>query len=427
MLLRSSVVFRVSSVPIHDGAVVVRSGRIQAVDAADTFVTTGRDDVVNLPDMAILPGLVNAHTHLELSRLGGKWPRPACFTDWLRKMIGYNHGLRKWPWWRWQTRRSVRAGLAASVAAGTTLVGDISSTGLATDVLSSAAIRSIVFLEALGWDPTAVERTGKQLWSRIEPGPQGRMRRGVSPHAPYSTTASLYESCHTIADQLRCQLATHLSETPEELEFCQAGTGPLRELLDELAVLPEGWEPPGRSPVGYVESLGVFDRGILVAHGNYLADGDVAILKKSGSAVVYCPRSHDYFGHARHPFRELMEAGVTVALGTDSLASSPSLSILDEMRFLHGKYPDLPPVKVLELGTLAGATALRTERHVGTIEPGKRADLVAVKLGSDPSRDPYEALLHPDTRVMLVLCDGHVAYDPLHLVPDHLHEEAAAR
>jgi aminodeoxyfutalosine deaminase len=427
MLLRSPIVFPVSDLPIFDGVVVVRHGRIQAVGPAHTFVTGGRDDVVELPGTALLPGMINAHTHLELSHLAGKIAKPDCFTDWLGAMIRSRVRTQLRPWRRWATRRSIRRGLKESVRAGVTLLGDVCATHLAPALFMTAPIRTVAFLEVLGLDPADADATGRELWALIEKGAHDHMRLGVSPHAPYSTSRELYEYCDLIARRLRCQLTTHLAETREEAEFCEKGTGPLRELIDSLGVLPRDWAPSGLTPTEQVESCGVFGRSILVAHANYVSDDDIGILRRSRSAVVYCPRSHAYFGHDEHPFRRLMEAGVTVALGTDSLASSPSLSILDEMRFLREQMPDLSNETILELGTLAGAAALRSERRLGSIEPGKRADLVALRLGADPDDDPHDALWHPATETVLSLCDGSIAYDPHRLIPHELRAEAAVR
>lgn len=425
MLLRCPLVFPVSGPPIRDGVVVVRNGRIQAVDPARTFATAGRDDLIELPGTALLPGLVNAHTHLELSGLAGRIPKPPSFAAWLRQMIAWRIRSRRWPWWRWNLKRALRRGLGMSIAAGTTLVGDVSASHQSPAVLGRAPIRSVAFLEVLGRDDDTAGEKGRQLWEAVQPGARDHMRLAVSPHAPYSTGRALYEFCDVIARRQPCQLATHLAESPEEIEFCTAGTGPLRELFDELGVMPEGWEPPGRRPIPLVASYGVFGRSILVAHANYVDDADVRVLRESGSAVVYCPRSHAYFGHEPHPLVALREAGVPVALGTDSLASAPSLSVLDEMRFLRESRPDLADELILELGTLGGATALRSERRLGTVEPHKRADLVVVELGAEPGENPYEALWHPDTRVVLSLVDGGVAHDPRRLVPRPLQAEAA--
>jgi cytosine/adenosine deaminase-related metal-dependent hydrolase len=176
--------------------------------------------------------------------------------------------------------------------------------------------------------------------------------------------------------------------------------------LLRAALWTGGFNPPGTSPIKALAEAGFFDRARLVAHGNYLDEVEIEILRRSRSTVVYCPRSHDYFGHRDHPCRRLLAAGAAVALGTDSLASSPSLSLLDEMRFLHRRDPGLPGEVLLAMATSAGADALGRRGETGRLAPGEWADLATVRPPARAANDPWQALFDPQSQVEAVWIQG---------------------
>ncbi|MCZ6676328.1 MAG: amidohydrolase family protein, partial [Candidatus Poribacteria bacterium] len=231
----------------------------------------------------------------------------------------------------------------------------------------------------------------------------------VSPHAPYSTSATLYRHCLQLAQSRGLPLCTHLSETQEEVEFLALGTGAFAALLDTLQISMEGWTPPGVTPVGYMKDLGVLENRPLLAHGNYLTEGDIRMLAESGSSVVFCPRSHAYFYHTDHPIERLITAGVNVAIGTDSLASNWSLSMLDELKFLAQTYDCLSPETLMELVTINGAKGLRLDR-VGRLENGWHADLIAVKIPDD-GRPIIEQILDDAAQNLFTVVAGKICYD----------------
>src|SRR5207249_2843443 len=203
---------------------------------------------------------------------------------------------------------------------------------------------------------------------------------GATPHAPYSVSPELYRGVSDLARRRRLPLATHTAETKEELEFLKSGTGAIREFLIRLNALPEGWIPPGLDAVSYLESLGVLEQPALLIHCNYLDPDSLARLLRSRSSVVYCPRSHEFFRHVDHPVRSLLDLGVNVALGTDSLASNDTLSVLDEMRFLYKNRKDLKVDEILRMATLNGAAALGFGGTVGRLRRGYWADMAVLNL-----------------------------------------------
>jgi aminodeoxyfutalosine deaminase len=251
-------------------------------------------------------------------------------------------------------------------------------------------VRSTVFFEFLGIGPDAIASVEQAAFEWLDRSSNSEnCRAGLSPHAPYSTHEVLYVSAIAEAAARALPLATHLAETTDELEFLDKGSGSFLSFLKELGVWrPERWT---MQLADYLAELAVPGTPFLIAHGNYLPP-DLPIAPHG--TVVYCPRTHAAFGHAPFPLRQFLDCGVRVALGTDSLASNPDLDLLAEMRFVHGRFTDLPGDQLLRMGTLSGAEALGWSADTGSITAGKSADLAVVQLqGGDeePHRLLFEA------------------------------------
>jgi cytosine/adenosine deaminase-related metal-dependent hydrolase len=220
-----------------------------------------------------------------------------------------------------------------------------------------------------------------------------RMQDGISPHAPYTVSPILLRQLVTLARTRNMPLAMHLAESREELAFLKTGTGPFQELLDERSMWDAEAVPRGSRPLDYLRLLADAPRA-LVIHGNYLNDEEMAFLagKRERMSLVYCPRTHAFFQHEPYPLTAAIAAGVRVALGTDSRASNPDLDLLAEMRFVARAYPTIDPHDVLRMGTLLGAEALGREDEVGSLTPGKLANVVAVPLPEDLRGTPNDLL-----------------------------------
>ncbi len=367
--LQSRWLFPITGPPLERGTLTIAGDRIVAVEPAGR---TKPD--IDLGNVAVLPGLVNAHTHLDLSGLRGhKLPR--AFVDWLRAVVAYRRGSKPSEW-----RSAVSAGVEESLLSGTTLLGDISVGGLSAASLAASPLRAVVFHEILGLTKTRARETLQQAgaWLRDQ-SPSPHLRFGLSPHAPYSVRRGLWRW----AGRRGFTLAIHWFETREEVELLHSHAGPLRALLEEIGAWDERGLPPSHQ---WIERRLRHVPRLLFVHANYLPFVPT-------HSVVYCPRTHAYFSHAEHPFRDFLAAGVKVALGTDSLASNPDLSILNEMRFLWDHYSGrLAGADLLRMGTLNGAAALGWESETGSLAPGKAADWVAVPLDSAASGDPYDLL-----------------------------------
>jgi aminodeoxyfutalosine deaminase len=365
-------VFPVSGPPIPNGTVTVCGSLIAAVHPAGA-----RTADVDLGNAAIIPGLVNAHTHLDLSGMHGKVPPSPDFVGWLRDVIAYRRGRTPD-----RVAADVRKGLGEALHFGTTLLGDIAAGGSSWDALAAAPVWAVSFHELLGLPAARVAGVWAEVvrWADDHPDTP-TCRAGVSPHAPYSVHRSLIEAAARL-----WPLCIHLAESPAERQLLDDRTGPFVPFLRELGV----WDSSGLSPSwDWVAWRASRAPAALLAHGNYLpAETPLA----PNTSIVYCPRTHAAFGHPPHPFREWLARGVRVALGTDSLASNPDLDILAEARVVHARYPDFPGDRLLRMATLNGAEALGFGDRTGSLDPGKSADLVAVPLPDADGPDPFALL-----------------------------------
>jgi cytosine/adenosine deaminase-related metal-dependent hydrolase len=389
--IRARWLFPVSEPPREHGIVRVGREKIETIDEGKEISVD-----LDLPGCAILPGLVNAHTHLDLSRLRGPAPSPD-FTSWLRSVIHHRRDQSSE-----QIAAAIHDGLTQSIRYGTTLLGDIAGQGMSWPALAAAPIRSLVFHEMLGLtsERAAQSREAARAWLEQHPA-TSNCRPGLSPHAPYSVRASLFESAAQLAREFNATLATHLAETPAELELLEARRGPFVDFLEELGV----YDPDGliANPAKVIRYCGEAAVPALLVHGNYLKPSSII---PPQCTLVYCPRTHQAFGHTPHPLREFLARGVRVALGTDSLASNPDLDVLAEARFLRQRHPDVPGDQLLRMATLSGAEALGFADETGSLEPGKSADLVVVPIGDKTPADPHDLVLRSSTPVSGVLCRG---------------------
>jgi cytosine/adenosine deaminase-related metal-dependent hydrolase len=239
-------------------------------------------------------------------------------------------------------------------------------------------------------DQLAIATAHLELRNRAE---TGMLTRGLSPHAPYSVHPELFHQLVSLCREHQAPLAMHLAETTAELDLLSLGTGELVEMLAAFGVWREGLIPQGSCILDYLKPLANLERG-LVVHGNYLNDKDIAFLAKHPNlSVVYCPRTHAYFGHQNHPWPKLLKAGVRVVLGTDSRASNPDLNLWEEVKFLRREHPKSPPEQWLQWATRDGAIAMfGPDTQLGTLQVGHPARLSLIPLPDTHSSDPYDLL-----------------------------------
>ncbi|HEX2188788.1 MAG TPA: amidohydrolase family protein [Longimicrobiaceae bacterium] len=415
---RAAWVLPVAAPPVRDGAVLVGAdGRIAAVGPRAAIEPPGGAEVVELGEAALLPGLVNVHAHPELALFRGGL-EDLRFRDWILRLVGSKRAALADPDYevaaRWTMVESLRAGI-------TTLAATEMS-GAAVGALREAGMRGVVYRETFGPDPAQAEDSLAELRVAVD-----RLRRdetelvrvGISPHAPYTVSDRLYAAAAEYALAEELPVAVHAAESAAEDDLVLRGDGDFAPGLRARGIATPA---RGRSTVEMLDRLGVLRARPLLIHCVRLDADDVRRVADSGAAVAHCPVANARLGHGVAPYPELRDAGVRVGLGTDSVGSNNRLDLLEEARAASTVHralrrsPDLlPAAELLRLCTVEGARALGMEDRIGTLEPGKDADLCAVSLAAPharPTHDPLAALFHAarGTDVVLAVVRGRVLY-----------------
>jgi cytosine/adenosine deaminase-related metal-dependent hydrolase len=411
-LLLARWVFPVSRPPIRDGALAIRGGEILGVGKGARLLAAHPGmPRLDLGDAALLPGLVNCHTHLELSGPPLEAPE-GCFARWLIAVIERR---------RQQSPAAEVAQTEASarrlLAGGTTAVGEVSSTGQSLTPLLRVGLRGVLYREVLGLAPG--EAQARADAARRDLGRMGRsaqgtlVRIGLSPHSPYSLSEELFRACSAFVREAGVPSCIHAAESLEEAALVSRGDGPIPGLLYPAV----GQEAPPRrrasSPVAYLEALGALEGGPLLIHAVHVNGEDRRRLAACGVGVAHCPRSNARLSGAVAPVPAFQREGIPVGLGTDSLASVSTLDLWDEMRAaLAAQAGQLRAAAVLEMATLGGARVLGLAGQVGSLEVGKRADLTAVPAGGIAPSDPEGSLIAGTSgaEVLLTMVEGRIRH-----------------
>jgi len=353
--------------PIANGWVAVADGRI-------TQVGSGRPPGTSTEvDGAIMPGLVNAHTHLELSWMRDQVAPAPTMPQWVESLMALRRTVGHEP------AAPILEGIRQARQAGTALVGDITNTLAAYEGLSHSGMSGTIFRELLGFnvtDPAAVVAAARAQIDALPDNP--RLRASIVPHAPYSVSPPLLRAIAEAAGGDR--ISIHLGESPEEIHFLREGLGPWRELLTKLGVWSDTWQAPCVGPVDYIAAQGLLNERLLAVHCVQLTDAELRQLAAAGATVVTCPRSNRWTGAGLPPVARFYQSGVRVAVGTDSLSSVEDLNVFAELRLMRELAPDVPAREILASATRQGADALGFGDELGTLEPGKRAELIAVRV-----------------------------------------------
>jgi len=385
---RARWVFPIDREPIEDGVVTVGSDGL-IVDVGSQ--PTEGAKTVDLGNVALLPGLINAHTHLEFSLFGRPFGEPGTsFSEWLRRVVAWR---RDQPAVLGQEELALIQGLQEVRATGTAAIGEIATPIFADHWLNEPNDQAgVVFFELLSLNPARVGPLLHQAEEYLLPGVQGNQQRGLSPHAPYTVHPDLLAGAVKLSTERKCSLTMHLAESREELELLDAQTGPLVELLKSLSA----WYPEslskGRRPLDYLHVLAQ-SHSALIAHGNYLQPDEIAFAAEHRDrlTIVYCPRTQSYFDHDPYPLAAMLAAGARVAVGTDSRASNPDLSVWKELQHVRANHSAVAPDQILRMGTIHGAEGLGLQESLGTISPGKRAVFTTIQLANEQT-DAYDLL-----------------------------------
>ena len=364
--------------PMRRASIAIENGRIAAVGEPAAA------EAANLGRTAIMPALVNAHTHLELSYLRGRVPQTEKFLDWIRTIIA---ARRQYPDAADpHIVGTARGAIAEAHTSGTGLLGDISNTLVTAPLLRDASMPAQIFYELLRFDVSDAESMTREARAKGDAAavPGSDVRVSLAPHAPYSVSPALFAAIRADLDAHSGQVTSvHLGESPEETEFIRRGSGPWRVLLEELGVWTDAWQAPGTSPVAYLEQIGFLDRRVLAVHGVQFDGDDLDRLRARDMTIVSCPRSNQHVGVGAPPLEAFYAMNVNVAFGTDSLASAPDLNMFAELAEARRLAPRVPARTLLESATRRGAAALGFEDDYGTLEVGKRARIIAVSVPPD--------------------------------------------
>ncbi|MEM7233825.1 MAG: amidohydrolase family protein [Planctomycetota bacterium] len=423
VIYRARHVLPVDRDPIVNGEVHVEDGQI-------VYCGTGGEmeldlstppTVVELGEAALLPGLVNVHTHLELAVLRG-YVEEIDFFRWIRKLTRTKYE-RLAPE---ELRASALAGALESLQSGVTTVGDIADAGTSFAAATEAGLRAVIYQEVFGPDALDAGRFFDELVEKVEGRRQSslpsRVEVGVSPHAPYTVSPELFERVTQYCVDEHLPMAIHAAESHAESEFVERGVGPFAEFLNSRGIR---WKAPGVSTVQYLDEIGVLAAKPLLVHLVQASLDDIERVARADAAVAHCPKSNAKFGHGVAKAAEMVEAGLRMGVGTDSVVSNNVGDLLDEARHAAltqrarsaelGDRAMWSARRVLELATLGGARALGLESRVGTLTEGKRADLIAIDLSGlhmAPIHDVEAAIVWSANAsdVRLTMVDGEIAY-----------------
>lgn len=423
-ILTARWVIPVTSPVIEYGAVAIEGGLIRATGPRDEVIDRyPAAEVADLGGAAILPGLVNVHSHLELTILRGQIEEPR-FQPWILKLVT----IKAERLTETDLLNSARLGCLEAIQSGITTLADTADSPATLDALLESGLRGVIFQECFGPDPAQAEGSIEQLRRKLDhhrerlakASGEALIRLGISPHAPYSVSARLYRLATAFAVENRLDMALHAAESRDEARLLLDGSGDFGDSLRRRAI---PFDPPGSSMVSYLHQLGLLETAPLLIHGVTITGEDLPLLAATGTRLAHCPKSNAKFGHGVADLFAWEKSGLAVGLGTDSVVSNNSLDLLGEARFCallhraHRRDPYWPTAeRMLRLLTIDGAHALGLDSTIGSIEPGKRADLIAIDLArpqSQPVHDPVTSIIFSASArdVVLTIVDGRTLFD----------------
>ena len=407
---RAHWVLPISGPAIPDGAVAVDGGKVSWVGRA---MDAPAGVQVNLGTSILMPGLVNVHSHLELTPMRG-YLEDLDFRPWILRLTKSREQVMTPE----RRRAAARAGIAEGLLAGITTFGDVSDSGESLPAMRDMGVRGVMFREVFGPHPAQASEAVAQLRAEVERwggSATSRVSVGVSPHAPYTVSDALFTATANLARELDLPLTVHVAEGEAEQALVVQGRGPFADAWRARGI---DVAPRAASPIALLQALGVLDTRALLVHAVRASGADVELVRASGAAIAHCPASNVKLGHGIAPVMAMIEAGIPVGLGSDSVASSNRMDLVDDARLAvfqqraRSGRADAPTAStLLRVATQGGAEALGLASTIGTLEPGKAADLVAFAL--DPVRDgpgfrPEDTLVFgaAGRRAQLVLVDG---------------------
>lgn len=425
-IIAADHVLPISSAPIRDAAVAIDGGKIAAVGSRQQIQEKySNAEIEDLGPAAILPGFVNCHSHLELTAMRGALDAVEHdFRSWLLKLNSLRAEMTND-----DIVAAAVAGAREGAAAGVTCFGDIGRFGHAgVSALKEVGLRGVVFQETeFSPDNRTADDDFRNLgekFERLKAEETELVSVGLSPHSPYTVGSRLFELIAQYAIINRVPLTIHAAESIEEFDLLTKGDGFFSDIYDKYDV---EWQSPHCTPIEYLERLGVLSTKPLLAHCVVVSETDIGRIASNGAKIAHCPKSNAKFGHGWAPFEKFLDAGITVGLGSDSVASNNVCDILEESRFASlaaRNRPDrtrfITAKEALKAATLGGAQALGLDHLIGTLEPGKQADIAVISLDHQaqlPINDVEAAIVFSSNArdVDLSLVGGREIYR----IPDH--------
>jgi len=413
MILRAKIVVPVTAPPIEDGAVFIAGNKIRSVTPWKDLRPNPREKILDLGEVILLPGLVNAHCHLDYTDMAGELPPPKIFTDWIGSITA-----AKSAWTYSDYARSWLHGAHQLLKTGTTTVADTECMpDLLPEVWEATPLRIFSFLEMTGIKSRRAPREIlREAVEKIDSLRHPRNRAALSPHAPYSTLPELLRLTARTAQKRKLPVSIHVAESMQEFEMFQNARGGMHDWLKRNE--RDNSDCGLGSPVAHLARQRLLGENVLAVHVNCLARGDATLLAKNRSHVAHCPRSHDYFKHPKFERERLANAGVNLCLGTDSLATvrqtgkqRPELDLFAEMQALADRDKAVSPEEILRMATVNGARALGLAGKIGGLSAGAFADAIAIPFAGKISR-VHEAVLGHSGNVAASLIEGRWAVPP---------------
>jgi aminodeoxyfutalosine deaminase len=400
MIVRSRVVVPMVGDPIEDAAVVIAGRQIADVGRFEEVRARHGGDVLDLGEQILLPGLINAHCHLDYTLLRGQIPPQHSFNDWIWAINAHKAALQEEDY-----LTAIATGFAEAQEFGTTTLVNLEAFPELLPRLQRSPLRTWWCVEMIDVRrPVPVQEVAEHLCGWFQSHPEWLGGIGLAPHAPYTASAQLYSDASAISRKHELLLTTHLAESHEEMQMFRDANGPLFEFLKSIGRPMD--DCGDETPLSFLLRGQEIDDRWIAAHLNELTEGDFDLLAYAGKFhIAHCPRSHTFLGHAPFAMQKLRTLGFNICLGTDSLASNSSLSLFSEMQELLRKEPWISPREVLEMATVNGARAIGRAHSLGRIRPGFSADLIAIP-AAQSGTDAFDAIVAFEGTVPWMMVDG---------------------
>jgi cytosine/adenosine deaminase-related metal-dependent hydrolase len=401
ILMADKIITLTKHVPIINGAIVIHSGMIRDIGKADTIIRKYPGNrVVRMEHSLLMPGLVNAHVHLELPPLPNLI-RTRGYTDWVLTIIKTKKDFTQNIY-----TTAAKQNIAAIMASGTTTVAEICSHNASPAALFQSGLRAVIYQEII-----SMEQTPRKVIMPRRRRSSSNMKFGLSPHSPHTVSEAVMNVIKSYAAEKRLRICMHVAETQDELRLFQRKKSELERLYAAA-----GWDlnlaPKARSSFELLHHIGILNPDFLAVHAVHVDARDIAIIRRSGAGIAHCPRSNHEIGVGTMHLKKILGARIPVGLGTDSLASSPSLNLWDEMRYAYQVHrrSGIRPQDIFHMATMGGARALGMDKEIGSLEPGKKADIIAIPLPQKDTGDLYSDLLRETNTCIMSMVNGHVIY-----------------